>query len=178
MGIAIRAAALLLATAVPFMGGAQEALAEGANLKIDVSGLRNYKGHVVLFLWPDTEETKEFPDPSKVQLRDERNTSEPCDFPRVAICRRIIESLQDLTVSYTFPDVPPGEYAVFVFHDENNNGILDTGLLKRPLEARGYSEVLPDDVNPVASTIKFQQAHFNLTGAKTMTIGLRYPPRW
>jgi uncharacterized protein (DUF2141 family) len=178
VGSANRAAALLMAVAVPFMGGAAGAPAQGASLKIDVSGLRNYKGHVVLYLWPDTEDRGKFPDPSKVQLRDERNTDQPCDFPRVSICRRIIDSLQDLTVSYTFTDVPPGDYAVFVFHDENNNGILDTGLLKRPLEARGYSEVLPDDVNPVVNRIRFPQARFNLTGAKTITIGLRYPPRW
>ena len=40
----------------------------------------------------------------------------------------MIESLQNLTVSYTFKSLPAGDYAVFVFHDENNNGMLDTGL--------------------------------------------------
>ena len=53
-----------------------------------------------------------------------------------------------MTVSYTFRDIPQGDYAAFVFHDENNNGILDTGLFHRPLEGRGYSEVLPQDSEP------------------------------
>ncbi len=150
--------------------------AEGADLKVEVSGLRNYKGHVVLWLWAVTEQAR-FPDPSKVQYRDERAGDLPCDFPQMAICRRIVSSLQDLTVSYTFKSVPPGDYAVFVFHDENNNKLLDTGMFKRPLEASGYSQLLPDEVKPLANKITFQQAHFTLSGPKTITIGLRYPPR-
>ena len=123
-------------------------------------------------------ESSKFPDASKVQYRDERAGDQPCDFPNAAICRRVIESLQNLTVSYTFKSLPPGDYAIFVFHDENNNGILDTGLMRRPLEARGYSGVLPEDVSPVTSKIKFDQARFTLSGPKTITVGLRYPPRF
>ena len=52
------------------------------------------------------------------------------------------------------------------------------GLMKRPLEARGYSGVLPDDVGPMGGKIKFDQARFTLSGPKTVTIGLRYPPRF
>jgi uncharacterized protein (DUF2141 family) len=83
-----------------------------------------------------------------------------------------------LTVSYTFRDIPQGDYAVFVFHDENNNGVLDTGLFHRPLEGRGYSQVLPEDLNPIAARITFHRARFALPFSKTIVIGLRYPPRW
>ena len=65
-----------------------------------------------------------------------------------------------------------------MFHDENNNGQLDTGFMRRPLEARGYSGVLPEDVGPMGGKIKFDQARFTLNGTKTITIGLRYPPRF
>jgi uncharacterized protein (DUF2141 family) len=34
---------------------------------------------------------------------------------------------------------PPGEYAVAVVYDENNNGSLDTGFLKIPTEKTGFS---------------------------------------
>jgi uncharacterized protein (DUF2141 family) len=128
-------------------------------------------------LWADSEASPKYPDAGKVQSRDERLGELPCDFRRAAICRRDVESLQDLTVAYTFHAVPPGDYAVFVFHDENNNGILDTGFLQRPLEARGYSQVLPDDVNPIASKITFTKARFTLKEPKSISIGLRYPPR-
>lgn len=168
----------LIALTVALAGAASQASAQTSDLTVEVSGLRNYRGHAVIMLWPDSSDSAKFPDASRVQYRDERAGDLPCDFPNAAICRRVIESLQDLTVSYTFKALPAGDYAVFVFHDENNNGILDTGFMKRPLEARGYSGVLPEDVSPVASKIKFDQARFTLNGPKTVTIGLRYPPRF
>ncbi len=173
----LRLLAFFFAAVFSILAGAiLQAWAEGADLKVEVSGLRNYKGQVVLWLWAVTEQAR-FPDPSKVQHRDEGANDLPCNFPQMAICRRIVSSLQDLTVSYTFKSVPPGDYAVFVFHDENNNKLLDTGMFKRPLEAIGYSQLLPDEVKPLANKVTFQQAHFTLSGPQTITIGLRYPPR-
>jgi uncharacterized protein (DUF2141 family) len=157
---------------------AAEARAENVDLTVDVSGLRNYKGRVVLMLWADSEHDSSFPDPSRVQFRDERPGDPPCDFTQASLCRRTIESLQNLTVSYTFRDIPQGDYAAFVFHDENNNGILDTGLFHRPLEGRGYSQILPQDLNPIAARIVFHRARFALPVTKTIVIGLRYPPKW
>src|SRR5262245_52993828 len=123
--------------------GNPEARAEPADLTVEISGLHGYKGKLVVVLWPGQSEASKFPDANKMQLRDEHDSDVPCDFAKYAICSRKIESLQNLTVSYTFRSVPSGNYAVFVFHDENNNGIFDTGLLQRPLEARGFSNVLP-----------------------------------
>jgi uncharacterized protein (DUF2141 family) len=170
----IKTEALALAGAL-VLAAASEARA-GADLKVEVSGVRNYRGGVVLVLWAATEHTTHFPDHTRVQLRDERPGDAPCDFPKVSVCKRTVESLQNLTVSYTFRDVPEGDYAVFAFHDENNNGILDTGLFGRPLEGRGYSQVLPDDVSPFVLRIGFYRARFALPAPKTIVIGLRYPP--
>jgi uncharacterized protein (DUF2141 family) len=36
-------------------------------------------------------------------------------------------------------NVPPGRYAVAVFHDENNNGVLDKNAFGLPTEAYGFS---------------------------------------
>ncbi len=83
-----------------------------------------------------------------------------------------------MTVSYTFRDIPPGDYSAFVFHDENNNGVLDTGLFHRPLEGRGYSQVLPEDLNPLGARITFHRARFPLPASRTIVIGLRYPPHF
>ena len=157
---------------------AGETRAENVDLTVDVSGLRNFKGRVVLMLWADSEHNSSFPDPSRVQFRDERPGDLPCDFTEAALCRRTIESLQNLTVTYTFRDIPQGDYAAFVFHDENGNGILDTGLFHRPLEGRGYSCVLPQDLNPIAAKITFHRARFPLPVTKRIVIGLRYPPHW
>jgi uncharacterized protein (DUF2141 family) len=38
-----------------------------------------------------------------------------------------------------FEDVPHGEYAVKLFHDENGNGKLDTDSVGRPREKYGFS---------------------------------------
>jgi uncharacterized protein (DUF2141 family) len=127
-------------------------------------------------LWAATDQTSHFPDHSKVQHRDEQPGDPPCDFPRVAVCRRTVESLQNLTVSYTFRDLPEGDYAVFAFHDENNNGVFDRGIFGRPMEARGYSQVLPDDLFPLGTRIGFYRARFSLSASRSVVVGLRYPP--
>jgi uncharacterized protein (DUF2141 family) len=155
-----------------------EAKAQPSDLTVEISGLHGYKGKAVLVLWPGQSEASKFPDPSKIQSRDEHDADIPCDFAKYAICSRKIESLQNLTVSYTFKSVPAGDYAVFVFHDENNNGIFDTGLMQRPLEARGFSNVLPEEIKPLARRVPFIRAKFKLDGPKTITIGLKYPPRF
>ena len=43
------------------------------------------------------------------------------------------------SVEFNIPDLPPGEYALAVFHDENNNGKLDTNWLGIPKEKVAFS---------------------------------------
>ncbi|GAA0572868.1 DUF2141 domain-containing protein [Caenispirillum bisanense] len=43
------------------------------------------------------------------------------------------------TVGTTFPDLPPGTYALIVYHDENGNGRLDRFLGMIPTEGYGLS---------------------------------------
>jgi len=171
-GLGFRFAAICLALTAGIAG----VKAANYDLTVEVSGLRNYTGQVVLVLWPGANESSKFPFHTQVQLRDEHTPDTDCDFSKYSICRRMIENLQNLTVSYTFRSVPEGDYAVFAFHDENNNGILDTGILKRPLEGRGFSGVLPENIRPLEKRVPFTRAKFVLDGEKTITIGLRYPP--
>ena len=42
-------------------------------------------------------------------------------------------------VLFAFYNLPPGDYALAVFYDENNNGRLDTNLLGIPTEQFGFS---------------------------------------
>lgn len=60
------------------------------------------------------------------------------------------EHVQSAVASYSLPiqhkeskvvidDLPPGEYAVSVFHDEDNNGELEKHLLGFPSERYGFS---------------------------------------
>jgi len=43
------------------------------------------------------------------------------------------------TVTWKISDVPFGDYAVAVFHDENRNGKMDKNILGIPMEAYGFS---------------------------------------
>ena len=43
------------------------------------------------------------------------------------------------TIRFTFPQVPPGTYAIAVFQDLNGNGRLDRTPLGLPLEPYGFS---------------------------------------
>jgi uncharacterized protein (DUF2141 family) len=43
------------------------------------------------------------------------------------------------TLNYTFKDLPHNDYAVAIFHDINNNGVLDKNALGIPVEPYGFS---------------------------------------
>ena len=43
------------------------------------------------------------------------------------------------TVTWKINDVPFGDYAIAIFHDENGNGKMDKNLLGIPVEAYGFS---------------------------------------
>src|SRR5688572_16752304 len=44
----------------------------------------------------------------------------------------------DGTATIAFGDVKPGNYAVMVMHDENDNGSLDANFLGMPTEGYGF----------------------------------------
>jgi uncharacterized protein (DUF2141 family) len=69
-----------------------------------------------------------------------------------------------------FTDMPPGNYAIFVFHDANNNAKMDTNFLGIPSEAYGASQ----NKLPFAAKPKFAANQFTLTSFdKYLTIRLR-----
>jgi uncharacterized protein (DUF2141 family) len=50
-----------------------------------------------------------------------------------------------------FAGLAPGGYGVYVYHDENGNGKLDTGgLLRLPVEGYGFSNDAPVRFGPPA----------------------------
>ena len=55
-----------------------------------------------------------------------------------------------------FSDLDPGEYALRFFHDENNNGELETNLFGIPTEGYGFSNNAKPNFGPVSyEEIKF-----------------------
>jgi uncharacterized protein (DUF2141 family) len=60
----------------------------------------------------------------------------------------------------TFTDLPAGEYAVSVFHDENNNKKLETNLLGIPNEGVGASNNARGHYGPP----RYDDAKFTFSG--------------
>ena len=59
--------------------------------------------------------------------------------------------------THRFEDLPPGQYAVQVIHDENDNGKFDSNFLGIPSEGYGFSN------NPrVMRRPTFEEARFDL----------------
>lgn len=65
-------------------------------------------------------------------------------------------------------NLPPGEYAFRVMHDENNNGKLDSNFVGMPKEPWAFSNNAMGNFGPA----KWQDAKFTLAGETTQTIQL------
>ncbi len=119
-----------------------------SSLEIDVEGLRSTHGLIQLCL-----------------VRD------PHFFPD---CKRD-PAAHRLTIPVTalpihIADLPPGDYAVALIHDENGNGKLDT-MLGIPREGIGFSR------NPrlAFGPPSFESARFTLSGGPaTQSIRMKY----
>lgn len=94
-------------------------------------------------------------------------------FPK---CRKDPESYRTVvpagkTVTIRFKDVKPGDYAIALLHDENDNGKADRALGMMPKEGYGFSRDAPVRMAPP----KFKDAVFELgSEPKQLTIKMRY----
>lgn len=72
------------------------------------------------------------------------------------------------TGTFVIKDLPPGDYAMAIYHDMNENGSMDETEMKIPKEPFGFSNN-PKGLRGPAS---FRQALFHFEGADTLTIDL------
>lgn len=61
------------------------------------------------------------------------------DVPKGRGTRRGVSSIQRRTAEVTFKNLPFGTYALFAFHDENENGTVDHNIFGLPKEPLGFS---------------------------------------
>jgi len=119
-------------------GGAPPAASE---IRVVAEGLRNSKGKIFCILF-EAANAKDYPTkPEHATMK----TSSP---------------IVDKAASCTFADVKPGTYAVAAFHDENDDGKLDTGFLGIPSEPTGASNDARGSMGPP----KFKDAQFPYAG--------------
>lgn len=71
---------------------------------------------------------------------------------------------------YTFKDLPTGDYALAIMHDENGNGKCDMNMLGIPKEGYDFS----NNIKPKLSAPSFSQVKINLKQNKTISINLIY----
>jgi len=95
------------------------------------------------------------------------NQSEGFPAKKERIYKLIRLKVENRRVAATFLDLPAGEYAVAVLHDENNNGSHDATWYGKPTEAVGTSN------NPTLGVFpqpNFKKSKFRLTANQTIHI--------
>ncbi|MBU2969214.1 DUF2141 domain-containing protein [Pseudoalteromonas sp. C2R02] len=74
------------------------------------------------------------------------------------------------SVTITFNELDAGEYGIRYFHDENNNGELETNLFGLPTEGYGYSNNAKANFGPVDfTTMRFSIADVAVKNNSTVT---------
>jgi uncharacterized protein (DUF2141 family) len=113
---------------------------ETASIVVNVSGLNNDKGVIRIALFNDKDKYS----------RDKGTAADA--FQKEAV------SIKDKTVSHTFTNIPYGDYAIKVYHDEDNSGRFYTGAFGIPKVQYGFSNNAKGAFGPAS----FEKAKFSL----------------
>jgi uncharacterized protein (DUF2141 family) len=121
-------------------------MAQSADLTVDVAGLANAKGTVMVAVFDSAGHFLKQP------LRTATVAAQPGQ------------------VQLLINDLAPGDYAVSLFQDENGNGKLDKNLVGMPIEPYGFSNDAAGSNGPPG----FEQARVQVGAAgNTVTVSLR-----
>lgn len=126
-------------------GGYSQSTKNSFTLKIKVASFENIKGVL------------------RVCITDQKdNFLKSCAFSKTVV-------VEAETVSLKIENIEKGNYAVSVYHDENNNDILETtGLFGIPLESYGFSNNPTMIFGP-----SFKKSVFQFNSDKEITIKLK-----
>lgn len=138
---------IFLATVLFFC--VSEGFAQAGGLHIEVTGLRNDKGKVLISIYNSA---KGFPE-----------TVTDAVFKAAA-------KLKNGKAIFNIENVKPGDYAVAVLHDENENEKMDMRVIGLPKEGYGFSKNLMGIFGPPS----FKKASFKFPGEKQIIIKIRY----
>jgi len=85
-------------------------------------------------------------------------------------CKNAKGNIKSGKSEVVFTDIPYGEYAISIYHDENANGKLDKNFMGVPKEGHGASNN-PKSFGPP----KFEEAKFKLDSEKgDISISIKY----
>lgn len=147
----IFASNLMMASILIILGSLTVATsAVASNLTIHVENLRSEKGSILLALRNDTVSQKYLDTQTNIVLTRTQKASEGM---------------------FVLSDIKPGKYVISLFHDENDNGELDTIFMGIPNEGYGFSNNATAPFGPPS----FDKAAFDLRdGQQVIKIKLRY----
>ncbi len=133
---------ILFILAVSFSFQAQEE--QTFDLTIEISGMDTDKGKVFIALYNS----------EKTFLKSSKTT------------KGTNAVVKDKKAVAYFKGLTKGEYAVSLFHDENDNNKMDTKIFGIPKEPYGFSNNATGFMGPP----KYKDAKFNIEEDKTITI--------
>lgn len=135
----------LICAMLSVFGGYSQSKKNSFTLKIKVASFENIKGVL------------------RVCVTDQKdNFLKSCAFSKTVV-------VEDETVSLKIENIEKGSYAVSVYHDENNNDILETtGLFGIPLESYGFSNNPSMTFGP-----SFKKSVFKMASDKDISIKLK-----
>ena len=118
-----------------------------SNLIVTIENLKNINGDILIGLYDNAS-----------------------NFPRKVATGKVVKVTEKL-MKVTFPDIKPGNYAVSVLHDENQNKDMDQGRLGIPKEGYGFSNNAMGVMGPPS----FKKARFHVPdGDSSITIKMKY----
>lgn len=127
------------------LGCVSEVLAEQAgNLTVHISGLKNNNGAV------------------RIALFNSDSTYTNDKFTGDSAFRKEILPIKNNMADYTFTNLPYGDYAIKLFHDEDNSGKFETGMFGIPKVQYGFSNNAHGKFGPAG----YDKARFHLGSAE------------
>ena len=93
------------------------AYAKNGTVTVEIIGIKKIKGHILIGLF---NKAKGYPDIGK-------------EYKGITI------KVTKKSISHTFVDVPPGDYAIAAVHDINKNGTVDYNFIGMPQEMYAFS---------------------------------------
>ena len=119
-------------------------------ISVEVTGLRNNNGFVLVSLF---KEGVGFPDQAEKAVRKAKL------------------GINNGKSAVVFSDIQPGQYAISILHDENNDQKMNTNGLGIPKEGYGFSNNVTGAFGPPS----FRRASFKYNGdLSSLTIRTRY----
>lgn len=140
---------LLITTTLGDVPGATAGKPPGFTITVTITGLRSDKGRLYLSLY---------------------NSAKGYPKQASAAFRLASSSIKDGRCTLSLEGIPKGVYAIACYHDENNNGKIDTNFLGIPTEGTGASNNARGSLGPP----KFRDAKFPVDKDVSLSIKIIY----